>query len=752
MSKLLLAGASALAIATAGQAAAADRSAPWQAQIGDTATVQTMSKGGAGITIAIVDTGVLASNPEIYGRVSSLSSCAAVTFSCANGYTDDNSHGTAVAAIAGGKYSATAPISMSGVAPAATIIAEKVLSASGTGYSTDVANGIIKAADAGAKVINLSLTYSSSSTVVKAINYATAKGAVIVWAGGNSATNFNGGANTTGLTTASLQRMIFVGSVSSTNVISSFSNKPGTASAYAGSTSAKYSSLWLVAPGQGIIAPYATNGNNSFSAWTGTSMSAPEVAGGVALLEAAWPILYTKGTASIVLFVTTTDLGSKGVDSTYGNGLLNLDRAFKPIGTLNVVAADGSLIPVSSLTSSMLSSGALGDLSTVSGTLSSYTAFDYYTRNFTVDLSGLISSTGASTSGSTSTITSSTTTSSTGFVGGGRMLIMQSKPLSFAQTMFGERGANDIADRMFGARDRAVTYVSLVDGAGNVVAMGRGISSTASFAEAMWGADTLAADQSGRFGTATALMSLAQGGYSAAAGYNFGDRARLAVGWSSTDLQAGSGQVTDRTRSTAKAAMVGVNFRLTHRLTAGAAVGTLAEENGMLGATYDGAGPLTLGAHHRSRSVSFASSYDLGGGRSLMADATVADTDGASMASSLIRDVSALKARAYGVSFIQADAFKGGDRLTLSVRKPLRVISGQASIAVTTVDQDGYPVTSFTPVDLAPSGDETDVSVAYAAPFGSAVRLSGAVEVRSDARNTDGLTDVGARLGLNLAF
>ncbi|HZZ35434.1 MAG TPA: S8 family serine peptidase, partial [Caulobacteraceae bacterium] len=301
MSKLLLAGASALAIATAGQAAAADRSAPWQAQIGDTATVQTMSKGGAGITIAIVDTGVLASNPEIYGRVSSLSSCAAVTFSCANGYTDDNSHGTAVAAIAGGKYSATAPISMSGVAPAATIIAEKVLSASGTGYSTDVANGIIKAADAGAKVINLSLTYSSSSTVVKAINYATAKGAVIVWAGGNSATNFNGGANTTGLTTASLQRMIFVGSVSSTNVISSFSNKPGTASAYAGSTSAKYSSLWLVAPGQGIIAPYATNGNNSFSAWTGTSMSAPEVAGGVALLEAAWPILYTKGTASIVL-------------------------------------------------------------------------------------------------------------------------------------------------------------------------------------------------------------------------------------------------------------------------------------------------------------------------------------------------------------------------------------------------------------------------------------------------------------------
>ena len=181
------------------QTVSAGYSSGWWSQIGLTNSIETTAAGGAGVTIGIVDTGVIANNAELNGRVSSASSCAAVSFGC-SGFADNNGHGTAVAAIAAGS-TASGGI-MSGVAAKATILAEKVLAANGSGYDTDVANGIVKAANGGAQIINLSLTYIPSSTVISAINYAASKGAIIVFAGGNASGALNGGANTGGLTAA----------------------------------------------------------------------------------------------------------------------------------------------------------------------------------------------------------------------------------------------------------------------------------------------------------------------------------------------------------------------------------------------------------------------------------------------------------------------------------------------------------------------------------------------------------------------
>ncbi len=745
-----LAGASALAAAFAGHAyAGSDRSAAWQAQIGDTAAVQAKSKGGAGIVIGIVDTGLATTNAEIAGRVSGLSSCAAVTFKCSNGVFDDNAHGTSVASIAAGQFNPSASISMSGVAPAATILAEKVLNAGGTGYDSDIANGITKAVNGGAQVINLSLTYLPTGTVINAVNYAASRNVVIVWAGGNSSAALNSGAKTNGLSAAALSRIIFVGSVGANNQLSSFSNKPGTG--MAGGSS--YASMWLMANGESIVAPGLEYGPSAYAYWTGTSMAAPEVAGAVALLEATWPVLTRNGTVSAVLFKTATDLGAAGVDTTYGNGLLNLDRAFQPIGALTVTTAAGQSVPVSSLTSSMVSSGALGSLNQIKSQLSAYTTFDTYQRNFTSNLSNLITTTAAPTPVTPPPPpTTGSGTKGKFLAGGGYVLTTGTQAASFAQGAFGDSGANDVADRMFGARDRGMTAVMLVDGSGNVAAVSRGMNSTTAFAQAYWGPDAPAAEQISRIGATTALLGLAQGGNASAIGANLGGRVRLAAGWSATSESTSSGLDSNHTRSGASAAVIGVNAQVTRRWTAGVSFSSLKETNGLLGSTYDGAGLLSFGGHHASRSVSVTTAYDLGGGRGLLAEAAWVNTDGAALGGGLIRDVSAITARAYGVSFVQADALRAGDTLSVSVRKPLRVTSGVANLAVTTVDSEGYATTGFTPVGLTPNGNETDLDLAYGATFGDALRLTGEVDLRSDAQNVRGQNGVAFKLSGALRF
>jgi len=81
------------------------------------------------------------------------------------------------------------------------------------------------------------------------------------------------------------------------------------------------------------------------------------VTGALALLEntgRCWRARH----ATALLFQTATDLGAKGVDSSYGNGLLNLSQAFQPVGTLSVTGTNGKTMAVSSLSASLLSGGA----------------------------------------------------------------------------------------------------------------------------------------------------------------------------------------------------------------------------------------------------------------------------------------------------------------------------------------------------------------------------------------------------------
>jgi hypothetical protein len=118
----------------------------------------------------------------------------------------------------------------------------------------------------------------------------------------------------------------------------------------------------------------------------------------------------------------------------------------------------------------------------------------------------------------------------------------------------------------------------------------------------------------------------------------------------------------------------------------------------------------------------------------------------------LISSVTPLRSVARGASFIQGDALRRGDSLSISLRQPLRVVSGSAELAETTVDSLGFPVTTYAPVSLAPTGHETDAILGYAAPLSRWASFRSEVSYRSDADNTAGLSNVAFRFGMSLAF
>ena len=130
---------------------------------------------GAGVTVAVVDTGVAYENYQIYVQAPDL---AGTTFVAGYDFinndahaNDDNNHGTHVAGTIA--QSTNNALGTAGVAFGATIMPVKVLAANGSGSYAAVASGIIFAADNGAQVINMSLSGPSpSQTLLDAVRYA----------------------------------------------------------------------------------------------------------------------------------------------------------------------------------------------------------------------------------------------------------------------------------------------------------------------------------------------------------------------------------------------------------------------------------------------------------------------------------------------------------------------------------------------------------------------------------------------------
>jgi len=148
------------------------------------------------------------------------------------------------------------------VAPQAGIMPLKAFQSDGTGYDSDILRAIYYAVGHGAKVINMSFSYTSySQELANAVNYATDNGVTCVASAGNS------GEQAT-VYPAALKNVIDVASTSNEDTPSVFSNYGAPP-------------VWLAAPGEGVMTTYPFD---TYAAGWGTSFSAPLVSGTTALL------------------------------------------------------------------------------------------------------------------------------------------------------------------------------------------------------------------------------------------------------------------------------------------------------------------------------------------------------------------------------------------------------------------------------------------------------------------------------------
>lgn len=256
------------------------------------------------VKVAVIDTGIELSHPDLKLNIK-------------GGYNairpgrspnDDNGHGTHVAGIIAAVNN---NIGVVGVAPAADLYAVKSLSKSGSGFLSDIIEGIDWAIQNKMQVINMSLgTRSDIQSFHDAVIRANNAGIVVVAAAGN---DFGGAVNFP----AGYPEVIAVSATTLGDQIASFSSVGP--------------EVDFAAPGENIFSSYR---GQTYKILSGTSMASPHVAGAAALTMSITEKCDTDfdGVCSPLevkqrMELTAMDLGILGFDNSYGSGLINAETA-----------------------------------------------------------------------------------------------------------------------------------------------------------------------------------------------------------------------------------------------------------------------------------------------------------------------------------------------------------------------------------------------------------------------------------------
>lgn len=268
---------------------------------------------GSGIKVAVLDSGVASDNPDIAPKVAARANYSSSATKTGDPIAQDYyGHGTHVAGIVAAAHNTAG---VAGVCPGCTVLAGKVLSDSGVGSSSGLANGIDWAVSNGAKVINMSLGVRASRTLETAVNNAWNAGVVLVAAAGN-------GGNQTKIYPGAYPNVIAVAATDNSDVKASFST---------------YGASWVdvAAPGVNVYStfpnhPFALAGPNNrsqgYDVGNGTSMSAPIVAATAAL---AWGSHAGATNTSVRSNVESTADKISGTGTYWLHGRVNANNAVR---------------------------------------------------------------------------------------------------------------------------------------------------------------------------------------------------------------------------------------------------------------------------------------------------------------------------------------------------------------------------------------------------------------------------------------
>lgn len=289
------------------QAAQPAETLPWGIDRVDAELVWPTGNTANPIRVGVIDTGISLSHPDLQANIAG----GVNTINPRKSANDDNGHGSHVAGTIAGLDNT---IGVIGVAPQANLYAIKVLGANGSGYLSDVIEGIDWGIANGMQVLNMSLGTSSNSQLLHdAVIRAYNAGIVVVAAAGNS----GGSVEYPG----AYPEVIGVSATDASDQIASFSSRGP--------------EVDLAAPGVSVFSTYKGSG---YATLSGTSMATPHVAG-VAALVLNTPVgaydtdadnVWDPSELLLKLQNRATDLGLLGPDDLYGAGLVNAASATQP--------------------------------------------------------------------------------------------------------------------------------------------------------------------------------------------------------------------------------------------------------------------------------------------------------------------------------------------------------------------------------------------------------------------------------------
>ena len=615
----------------------------------------------------------------------------------------------------------------------------------GSFNDADLVQGISVAIEGNADIINLSLGGPGAfdEELIESFGRATDQGRILVFAGGNDdRTDEDGNPLTTPPDVEGSSSVVIderlnglglaVGVVDENNEIQF--NNCGTAR-----------ERCLVAPGIDIN---TTDNGGGFESVDGSSFAAPAVSGSLALLLERFPTISSNDAVEILL-VSATDLGEKGVDEVFGHGLVNLERAFQPIGVASLPTGtdiDGGLATLSSSTLGL--SGAFGDAFGDVAALQDGLFLDGFRRPYKANLQGNVN--------------------------------LASRGINFENVLVG----SDIDTKSFTAPNgfnvtfalRDETNEAIDDLNNQVAQLGSAQASyeqetrlqSLKFSGEVTDGLTMTAGHN-----LTAGQQLAADPASASTGNLF-----LFTGDSFNPQYAflGKGSGTSFTQSLSETTSFSVGFlasdpqvgdtsgegfitqaNLNHRFEGGANLGFSAsftnEANGFLGSEASGA--FAESSETNSQFFTLAGTMPLSATIEALGSATVGLSDLSGVNGGLLSDLDRAVSDAFALGLVKNDVFDGKDKIGLMFSQPLRVEAGdRATFSVpTAVNADGTVVRTNEQVSLTPSGRELNLQLSYSRELASNMGVTSYALARHEpGHNEDAAPDFGAGMRFKFSF